>query len=76
MPDHPGASGQYVFEHRIIMEQVLGRYLVDGEEVHHRNGDRADNSVENLELWTRSHPAGTRVEDAVKWAKEILQRYE
>jgi hypothetical protein len=71
-----GRKGQYVFEHIIVMEQLLGRYLLPEESVHHRNGVRDDNRPENLELWTRPQPAGIRVSDAIAWAREILARYE
>lgn len=75
MLGHPRASGNYVFEHIVVMEEILGRYLLPGESVHHRNGVRDDNRPANLELWTRPQPTGIRVSDAVAWAQEILNRY-
>lgn len=76
MPEHPNAlSNGMVPEHRLIMSQALGRPLRRDETVHHRNGIRTDNRIENLELWSRSHGPGQRVEDQVRWAKAILEQY-
>lgn len=76
-PDHEAAQGAgWIAQHRLVMEEVLGRPLLRHEEVHHRNGVRDDNRPENLELWSKSQPAGQRVVDKVAWAREILATYE
>lgn len=72
--DNPN-QGVRTYEHVAVMEKKLGRRLQKGENVHHLNGQRSDNRVENLELWSTSQPSGQRVLDKVAWAKEILRMY-
>lgn len=67
--------GKAIMQHRKVMEEHLGRKLLPEENVHHKNGERLDNRLENLELWSRSQPPGQRVEDKIAWAKELLRLY-
>lgn len=74
--NHPRKKDHYIQEHVLVMEKHLGRYLEKSETVHHINGIRDDNRLENLELWSNIHPSGQRVVDKIRWAKEILSKYE
>lgn len=77
LPKHHLANkAGYVIEHRLVMEEMLKRPLRKNENIHHLNGNKQDNHPENLELWVKDQPCGQRREDLVKWAKEILRRYE
>ena len=53
-PEHPKNQNGYVYEHRIIMEDLLNRILGNKETIHHKNGNKLDNSMENLELIIKS----------------------
>lgn len=75
-PEHPNATASgYILEHVMVMAETLGRPLLPGENVHHRNGMKTDNRPENLELWVTMQPSGQRARDLIEWAQTILSRY-
>lgn len=65
----------WALQHRLMMSRALGRELRADENVHHINGCRTDNRIENLELWVTSQPKGQRPADLLAWAYEIIERY-
>ena len=78
--DHNGykivtVNGKKVREHRLIMEDHIGRKLFPEETVHHKNGIRHDNGLSNLELWSSNHPPGQRIKDKIEWAIGFLNDY-
>lgn len=93
-PDHIEArrgtdEDGWALEHRMLMSDLLGRALLPGETVHHRDGNRSNNRTNgplrqregkwlsgNLELWNTSQPAGQHIGDKLTWAREILASYE
>lgn len=69
-----------ILEHILIMEKKIGRYLRDDESVHHKNGVRADNRIENLELWSKTTHGqhqrfGQRLHEKVASFIEFLESY-
>lgn len=80
---HPCATkNSYVLEHRVVVENHLGRILGSDEVVHHINGDRKDNRLENLEVLSstehrRNHciSRGRKTVDLVcPWCKKVFVR--
>ncbi len=73
-----GLAGKNIwfYEHRYVMECYLGRPLGEGENVHHKDSDRTNNQLENLELWFVQQPSGQRVVDLIKRSYWLRERYQ
>ena len=74
-PRTKDGDGFEILEHRWVMEQALGRKLLPTETIHHMNGRKTDNRLENLSLRSGNHGPGGDVSAIVKWAHEIIALY-
>lgn len=61
-------GGGYILEHRLIVESALGRPLLSSEVVHHVDGDKANNSLNNL--FVTSQPEHMRLHVSGKWSRD------
>ena len=64
--DYPNKDNKwYVMEHRLVMEKYIGRYLESNEEVHHIDGNKFNNKIENLQLLTKQEHRRIHLKDSI-----------
>ena len=73
-PNHPLKDARgYVFEHRLVMEKYIGRYLTKNEVVHHIDGNRSNNLIDNLLLLKRGEHASKHHKGAKRSAESCAK---
>lgn len=76
-PDHPHKNWSgHVLEHRLVMEKHLGRYLLPTEVVHHKDKNKHNNAIENLEVFSTNaeHLAAELKGQTPKWTEDGKRR--
>ena len=74
---HPNARHDgYINEHSLVMANHLDRPLTRDERVHHKDGNKQNNALSNLELWSSTHPSGQRPADLVAFAWKVIAKYD
>lgn len=69
-PDHPrSGTRNYMYEHIVVMEKHIGRYLKEGEVVHHKDGNKLNNDISNLQLMTKAEH--TKLHEMHKFSKRV-----
>lgn len=75
-PGTAGAKpGGFMLEHRFVMQRRLGRTLLSVETVHHKDGNRTNNTIDNLELWSGKHGKGINIIDGIRSSTDWILRY-